>query len=49
VTWMPDGLRILPAGELPALPNSAIHLLKSRNAVQPVSGEVDRGGGHSEV
>jgi DNA-binding transcriptional LysR family regulator len=37
VTWMPDGLRILPAGELPALPNSAIHLLKSRNAVQPVT------------
>ncbi len=37
VTWVPDGLRILPHGELPPLPNSAIHLLKGRNAVQPVT------------
>ena len=37
VTWVPEGLRLLPAGELPLLPNSAIHLLKGRTATQPVS------------
>ena len=37
VTWVPDGLRILPPGELPPLPNSSIHLLKARNPVQPVT------------
>ena len=37
VTWVPEGLRILPPGELPPLPNAAIHLLKGRNAVQPVT------------
>ena len=37
VTWVPDGLRILPPGELPELPNSAIHLIKARDATQPVT------------
>ena len=37
VSWVPDGLRLLPPGELPPLPNSSIHLLKGRNAVQPVT------------
>ena len=37
VTWVPDGLRLLPPGELPDLPDSAIHLLKGRDATQPVT------------
>ena len=37
VTWVPEGLRLLPPGELPALPSSEIHLLKARNPVQPVT------------
>ena len=37
VSWVPDGLRLLPSGELPALPVSEIHLLKARNPVQPVT------------
>ena len=37
VTMLPDGLRLVPAGELPALPSSAIHLLKGRNPAQPVT------------
>ncbi len=37
VSWVPDGLRLLPAGELPALPTSEIHLLKARNPAQPVT------------
>ncbi len=37
VTWVPEGLRLLPPGELPPLPNSAIQLLKGRNPAQPVT------------
>ena len=37
VTTLPEGLRLVPAGELPILPVSAIHLLKARNPVQPVT------------
>ena len=37
VTWVPDGLRLLPAGELPPLPNSAINLLRGRKEGQPVT------------
>ncbi|WP_158745458.1 LysR family transcriptional regulator [Acidisphaera sp. L21] len=37
VTWVPEGLRLLPPGELPALPNSAIQLLKARKPAQPVT------------
>ena len=37
ITWVPEGLRLLPPGELPALPTSEIHLLKGRNPVQPVT------------
>ena len=37
VTFLPEGLRLLPAGELPVLPGSEIHLMKGRNAVQPVT------------
>ena len=37
VTWVPEGLRLLPAGELPALPDSAIYLLKGRHPAQPVT------------
>ncbi len=37
VTWLPEGLRLLPPGELPILPSSAIHLLKGRNPAQPVT------------
>ncbi len=37
VTVLPEGLRLVPAGELPALPSSAIHLVKGRSAAQPVT------------
>ncbi len=37
VTWVPEGLRILPPGELPKLPVSGIKMLKGRNPVQPVT------------
>lgn len=37
VSWVPDGLRLLPPGELPALPVSEIHLLKGRSPSQPVT------------
>ncbi len=37
VSWVPQGLRLLPPGELPSLPISEIHLLKARNPVQPVT------------
>ena len=37
VTWVPEGLRLLPSGELPPLPNSAIQLLKARKPAQPVT------------
>ncbi len=37
VSWVPEGLRLLPPGELPALPVSEIHLLKGRNPAQPVT------------
>ena len=37
VTWVPEGLRLLPPGELPALPNSEVHLWKARNPAQPVT------------
>ena len=37
VTTLPEGLRLVPAGELPTLPGSTIHLLKARNPVQPVT------------
>ncbi len=37
VTWVPEGLRLLPLGELPALPTSEIYLLKGRNPAQPVT------------
>lgn len=37
VTWVPEGLRLLPPGELPLLPDSAIHLLKGRSPTQPVT------------
>ncbi len=37
VTTLPEGLRLVPPGELPALPNSAIHLLKGADAAQPVT------------
>ena len=37
VTWLPEGLRLLPPGELPTLPTSEIHLLKGRNPAQPVT------------
>ncbi len=37
VSWVPEGLRLLPPGELPALPVSEIHLLKARNPTQPVT------------
>ena len=37
VTWVPEGLRILPLGELPPLPNSSIHLMKGRKAKQPLT------------
>jgi DNA-binding transcriptional LysR family regulator len=37
VTTLPEGLRLVPMGELPALPISAIHLLKGRNPAQPVT------------
>jgi hypothetical protein len=34
---VPEGLRLLPIGELPPLPNSVIHLLKGKKAKQPVT------------
>ena len=37
VTWVPEGLRLLPPGELPVLPVSEIHLMKGRNPAQPVT------------
>ncbi len=37
VSWVPEGLRLLPIGELPPLPNSVIHLLKGKKAKQPVT------------
>ena len=37
VTVLPEGLRLLPPGELPVLPGSEIHMIKGRNAVQPVT------------
>lgn len=37
VNWLPEGLRLLPPGELPPLPNAEIHLLKGRNPPQPVT------------
>ncbi len=38
VDWVPDGLRALPSGErLPELPDTAILLLKGREAHQPVT------------
>ncbi len=37
VETLPEGLRLVPGGELPPLPNSAIHLLKGRNPAQPVT------------
>lgn len=37
VEALPEGLRLVPPGELPLLPNSAIHLLTGRHATQPVT------------
>ncbi len=37
VTWVPQGLRLLPHGELPPLPDTAIHLLTAHNPAQPVT------------
>jgi DNA-binding transcriptional LysR family regulator len=38
LTWMPDGLRALAAGEgLPTLPDVGIELLKGKNPSQPVT------------
>ena len=38
IDWVPEGLRALPAGErLPELPDTAILLLKGREARQPVT------------
>ena len=37
MSWVPQGLRLLPPGELPNLPVSEIYLLKARNPVQPVT------------
>ena len=37
VTTLPHGLRLVPPGELPMLPNSGIHLVKGRNPAQPVT------------
>lgn len=37
VDWVPEGLRFLPPGELPALPLTAIQLIVARNPAQPVT------------
>ncbi len=37
VPTLPEGLRLLPPGELPDLPDSAILLLRGRACVQPVT------------
>ena len=37
VAWVPEGLRFLPAGELPLLPATEIHLLTARKPAQPVT------------
>ena len=37
VSWVPDGLRLLPLGELPPLPVSQVHMLTARNPAQPVT------------
>jgi len=37
IDWVPEGLRAMPHGELPDLPETAILLLKGRDARQPVT------------